>query len=61
MHVKETFTGENISDCSDGSVVTTIGCRISESIPKYSGSEGNGQSADKNFQAFMVRNDLLLV
>jgi len=52
-HVKETFMGENISDCSDGSIVTTIGFRISERIPKYPSSEENfretGKSAGKEF------------
>jgi len=39
--VKETFMGENISDCSDGTIVLPIGFRISERIPKYPGSEEN--------------------
>lgn len=64
-HVKETFMGEKISDCSDGSIVTAIGFRISKRIPKYPSSEENfketGWSAEKNFQAFIVRIDLLLV
>ena len=40
-HVKETFMGDKFSDCSDGSIVTTIGFRISERIPKYPSSEEN--------------------
>jgi len=33
--------GDKFSDCSDGSIVTTIGFRISERIPKYPSSEEN--------------------